>query len=130
MNFTGYPLPLSTDDHSTANNHAPADSLGGAHDTSSCETQSLFGSLGHISAVDGSTSVLIIIVAVIMTEKLFHGLHILTHDTPFQDMVSAIEKELMVAGCMAFIFKITVNTTTSIEGGYLHALEYAGEKCF
>ena len=64
----------------------------------------LFGTMGEISSLQGSLAILIIVLAVLLVEKVFHSLHAITHDTPFQDMVSAIEKELMIVGCMAFAF--------------------------
>lgn len=105
--------------HDTYTYNSTADD--GHHEVSS----SLFGSLSHIDVIDGTLSILIIVVAVLMVEKVFHGLHAITHDTPFADMVSAIEKELMIVGCMAFIFKIIVNTTHFLNEKWLHALEYA-----
>ena len=92
---------------------------------STAGAHSLFGIMGQIQHFDGTISVILIIAAVWGTEYIFESLHILTHDTPFQDMVFAIEKELMIVGCMAFIFKIIVNLT-SIEPSWLLALEYSG----
>lgn len=86
----------------------------------------LFGSLVSIDVVQGTVAIFIIVFAVLLVEKIFHGLHSITHDTPFQDMVSAIEKELMIVGCMAFAFKIIINTTSFLDASWLHALEYAG----
>ena len=85
----------------------------------------LFGTLESIHIDDGTISIIIIICAVLATEHLFEYMHIMTHDTPFQDMVSAIEKELMIVGCMAFIFKIVINVT-HVEYNWLFALEYSG----
>ena len=85
----------------------------------------IFGTMIDLNPMAGSLSILIIVVAVICTEKVFEGLHEVTRDTPFSDMVSAIEKELMIVGSMAFIFKIVVNTTTFLDHSWLAALEYA-----
>ena len=49
----------------------------------------------------------------------------LTHDTTFKDMVLAIEKELTIVGCMAFIFKIILNTSTFLDQHWILSLEYA-----
>ncbi len=92
------------------------------------ETISLFGSLSYILIFQGSLSVVIIVFAVLAVEKAFHGLHTITHDTPFADMVSAIEKEMMIVGCMAFIFKIIISTSSFLNADWLHALEFAGIK--
>lgn len=86
---------------------------------------SVFGSLPYLEPEAGACSMLIIVGAVIVVEKFFHILHRLTHDTPFQDMVSAIEKELMIVGCMAFIFKVLVNAANFLSEPWLEALEYA-----
>lgn len=80
--------------------------------------------MGEIQHFVGTMSILLIIAAVLGTEHIFKSLHILTHDTPFQDMVFAIEKELMIVGCMAFLFKIIINVQ-SIEPHWLLALEYS-----
>lgn len=38
----------------------------------------------------------------LFVEYLFDSLHAITHDTPFQHMVSTIEKELMIGEWAAF----------------------------
>lgn len=68
----------------------------------------------------------IIIASVIAVDLLFHGLFHLTDDTPFAKMIHAIEKELMIVGFTAFIFKIIINSSDIISGDYLYALEFAG----
>ncbi len=68
----------------------------------------------------------IIIVSVNAVEFLFDGLLHLTHDTPFSKMIHAIEKELMIVGFTAFIFKIIINSSDILTGYSLHALEFAG----
>lgn len=86
----------------------------------------LFGGISSLDIMIASISVLIIVCAVQMVEYLFHTLHLATHDTPFNQMVHSIEKELMVVGFTAFIFKIIVNTTSFLELEWFHSLEYAG----
>eukprot|EP01032_Pedospumella_encystans_P007663 gene7663-9168_t len=73
----------------------------------------------------GTVSVIIIVFAVQMVEYFFHLLHTFTHDTPFHRMVQSIEKELMVVGFTAFMFKILVDTTHFLDLDWFHALEYA-----
>ncbi len=90
------------------------------------EEHSIFGSLQGLDLVDGTLSILVVIVSVLLLEHLFHQLHSLTHDTPFQDMVSAIEKELMIVGFMAFVFKIIVNSSKLLNSSWLAALEFSG----
>lgn len=69
----------------------------------------------------------VIIASVIAVDLLFHGLTHLTDDTPFAKMIHAIEKELMIVGFTAFIFKILINSSEVITGDYLYALEFAGK---
>lgn len=88
---------------------------------------SLFGGMTSLDVFIGTMSVIIIVAAVQFVEYLFHILHVITHDTPFNQMVQSIEKELMVVGFTAFIFKIIVNTTAFLELEWFHSLEYAGE---
>ena len=86
----------------------------------------LFGGMTSLDVFVGTMSVIIIVAAVQFVEYLFHSLHVVTHDTPFNQMVQSIEKELMVVGFTAFIFKIIVNTTDFLELEWFHSLEYAG----
>ncbi len=101
-------------------------STGSDSENSSETAHSLFGSVDALNATIGTIAILIIIGAVQLVEYLFHGLHALTHDTPFQQMVSTIEKELMIVGCTAFIFKITINAKHFLTADWFYALEYAG----
>jgi hypothetical protein len=86
----------------------------------------LFGGMSSLKLMIASVSVIIIVCAVQIVEYIFHSLHLLTHDTPFYQMVQSIEKELMVVGFTAFIFKIIVNTTSFLALDWFHSLEYAG----
>ncbi len=70
--------------------------------------------------------VIVVICAVLFVELLFHCLHMLTHDSPFNKMISAIEKELMTVGFTAFIFKIIINSSHLIVEKWLEAFELAG----
>ena len=88
---------------------------------------SLFGGISSLDIMIASISVIIIVGAVQCIEYLFHTLHLITHDTPFNQMVQSIEKELMVVGFTAFIFKIVVNTTDFLDLEWFHCLEYAGK---
>jgi hypothetical protein len=88
---------------------------------------SLFGSLAHIDYKIGTASLIIIIAAILLLEEIFHSLHRFTRETAFNAMVTKMEKELMIVGCTAFIFKIVVNSdTTFLNGDWFHALEFAG----
>ena len=66
----------------------------------------LFGVADTIDPLDALLSFLIVISAIVLLEHFFHELHHITHGSTFQDMILAIENELMIVGCMAFILKI------------------------
>lgn len=72
-----------------------------------------------------AVAIIIVVGAVLTAEYLFHGLHIFTHDTPFNHLIVAIEKELMVVGCTAFILKVVLNTSDFLEYEVFFALEFA-----
>ena len=86
----------------------------------------LFGGVTSLNILIGSVSVIIIVCAVQLVEYFFHTLHLFTHDTPFNQMVHSIEKELMVVGFTAFVFKVIVNSTDFLKLDWFHSLEYAG----
>lgn len=73
----------------------------------------------------GTVSILIVIVSVIATEAAFESMNHMTAETPFAELVVAIENELMIVGSMAFLFKIIINLTSFINSEWLLALEYA-----
>ena len=79
-----------------------------------------------IAVETASVSITFIIFIVLFFEFLFQKLHEVTKDTAFQELVSAIEKELMIVGCMAFGFKILTNSSHIVSGHWLSALEFAG----
>jgi len=89
------------------------------------EHHSIFGSMTHLEPKAGAVSIVIIVVSVILVEMFFGFLNSLTKETPFEDMVLAIEKELMVVGCMAFVFKVIVNVGDFLPMNWFLALEYA-----
>lgn len=67
---------------------------------------SLFGSVNQIDSMKGSISVLIVIAAVFMIENFFEYMDELTEDTPYENVVRQIQRELMTVGCMAFVLKL------------------------
>jgi hypothetical protein len=71
-------------------------------------------------------AIIIIVFSVLLVEDLFEKLNKLTNDTPFQELLRAIEKELMVVGTMAFIFKLIINLKLIADDDWVLALEYAG----
>lgn len=88
---------------------------------------SLFGIVSHLDTTKGTIGVIAVVVAVLCVEYLFHVLHELTYDTPFEHLVPSLEKELMIVGFTAFLFKIVVTIEQGIDPDWYHALEYAGK---
>ena len=84
----------------------------------------LFGAADYLPLKSGACSMLIVVAAVIATEAGFEALNHVTHDSPFEDLIHAIENELMIVGFMAFLLKIVLNLTT-IPSDWLLSLEYA-----
>jgi hypothetical protein len=93
---------------------------------STTESGGIFGSLSHIDYKIGTASLLITVLAVLIIEQQFLQLHHLTLETAFNAMINKIEKELMIVGCTAFLFKIVAFNTTILTGDWFHALEFAG----
>ena len=85
----------------------------------------IFGSMADTDIVVGSVSFLIVVSLVLLVENLFHMLEHIAHDTPFEDMVLAIEKELMIVGTMAFMLKLVITTGDFLPYNWYHALEFA-----
>ena len=84
----------------------------------------LFGAADYLSPLIGAVSMVIVVFCVICTEAFFEGLNHMAHDTPFEELITAIENEMMIVGFMAFLLKIILNLTT-IPSDWLLALEYA-----
>jgi hypothetical protein len=102
-----------------------AASVDGASSADDYYDGGIFGSMADTEILIGSSSMLIVITSVLVMENLFRMLEHMAHDTPFQDMVLTIEKELMIAGTMAFIFKLILTTSDFLENEWYQALEFA-----
>ena len=85
----------------------------------------IFGSMADTDIMVGSVSFLIVICLVLLVENIFHMLEHIAHDTPFEDMVLAIEKELMIVGTMAFMLKLVITTSDFLPYEWFHSLEFA-----
>ena len=72
-----------------------------------------------------SISIVIVITAVVLLEKLFHLLHFLTKDTAFSTMILRIENELMIVGSTAFIFRLIVTSYSLSTSEWVDTLNYA-----
>ena len=78
----------------------------------------------QLDAFVGVASLVIVVCSVLLVEKAFHHLHYIVHDTPFDAMLQSIEKELMIVGTMAFMFKIILNIA-KMPHMWVLALEFA-----
>ena len=106
----------STDDHHSGNSTHSSDHSGG---------HQLFNALMSIEILIGSCSILLIISFVLTVEFFFEKLNEATEDTPFEELLRAIEKELMIVGTMAFIFKTILSIDLLKDEAWIFALEYA-----
>ncbi len=84
----------------------------------------IFGAMPRLDPFISSISMIIIVSVVLAVEKALHYLHEFTHDTAYEEMVHAIQKELMIVGTMAFVFKIILQITT-LPYDWVLALEFA-----
>ncbi len=100
--------------------------LSNATEEQSTEHESLFGALDSIKPNRFISSLLVVITAVLCVEYVFHVLHLFTEDSPFHKVVRALEKELMIVGCTAFIFKVSINVTHFLSEEWFFALEFSG----
>mmetsp|Transcript_1864 Transcript_1864/g.2574 ORF Transcript_1864/g.2574 Transcript_1864/m.2574 type:complete len:854 (-) Transcript_1864:88-2649(-) len=85
---------------------------------------SLFGSILHVNSpgiLIGAVVITIIIVHCV--ENSFEVFHSLTHESPFQQMINAIEKELMTVGFTALLFKVVFNSSKFLTPDWFFALE-------
>lgn len=111
-------------------------STGGSHSSSShgssshasSEHHALFGSFTYLKADKWSYSLLIVVGSILLIEAFFHIVHISTRDSPFHKVISAIEKELMIVGITAFMFKIVLNSIENLDSNWFFALEIAGKQ--
>ena len=72
-----------------------------------------------------SISIVIVIISVVLLEKIFRFLHFLTKDTAFSNMILRIEKELMIVGSTAFVFRLIVTPSSLSTSEWVGALNYA-----
>ena len=86
----------------------------------------LFGSANFITSDTGTFAFFIVIATVVCIETIFHYIHKYTTGTAYHEMVTAIEKELMIVGSMAFSLKIIFNTIHFNSPNWVLAIEFAG----
>jgi len=78
-----------------------------------------------VDTLTASVSMIIVILSVLALENIFHLLHFITTDTAFSKMIVRIEKELMIVGSTAFIFRLIVAPTAESSPTWAAALNYA-----
>lgn len=103
------PSPASTASNSTANHCSDS-------------YHNIFGGLNSLAVLQGTIAIVIIIFAIIFLEFTISYLHELANDSAFADMLNVIERELMIVGLLAFIFK---TIKLSISSDWYYALEFA-----
>jgi hypothetical protein len=87
--------------------------------------ESLFGALTYVAVIPGTVSILIIIFAVLFLEKAISHLEELASDSAFAHMLTIIEKELMIVGLTAFVFKSVQSSGQTINPEWYLCLEFA-----
>ena len=86
---------------------------------------SVLGSIGVLNPQISTLMIIVIVFAVLTVEFIFYGLRKLCKDTPFNNLVSVIENELMIVGFTAFIFKIVFTTQPFLSDDVYLSLEFA-----
>lgn len=89
-------------------------------------SHAVFGSAEGIEPTEGLVAFVVIVSSVVSIEVLFHSIHKQTHESQYAELVSAIEKELMIVGATAFALKIITNATSILSEKWLMAIEFAG----
>mmetsp|Transcript_8952 Transcript_8952/g.12245 ORF Transcript_8952/g.12245 Transcript_8952/m.12245 type:complete len:898 (+) Transcript_8952:81-2774(+) len=93
----------------------------------SAEHFSVFGleTLTSLEIKSTALMVLLIIMSAIAIEKAFEVLKVYADGTSFFELLPAAEKQLMVAGITAFVFKVYINSTPNTNSNTIHSLEFA-----
>ena len=84
-----------------------------------------FGGANELNAIAATSSFLIIIGCAVLLETVFESIHKSVHETPYQDMVSALEKELMISGFLAFVFNTVAGSIGLLDDHWLVAINFA-----
>jgi len=83
----------------------------------------LFGGFRFLAGQTAAVSFICIVLVILLLEHFFHEIHSLTHDTPFAEMVSAMEKELMIVGCTSFAYKVLLTLTNFMDPSTVHTVD-------
>lgn len=100
-------------------------STSSGNSTSHSGHPNLFGNLTAITDTRGVLSILLIVVIILLLEQMFSILKETTEDTPFEEMIHAIQSEMMIVGAMAYAFKLMTSAGVELQEDWLFALEYA-----
>lgn len=109
--------------HGTDNSSSHSSSHGSSHAEGSHQ---LFGSLESLDSGKWTLSLIIVVCSVLFIEAIFHVVHVFTEDSPFHKVILALEKELMIVGVTAFMFKIILSSIADIDEMWKFSLEIAG----
>jgi hypothetical protein len=66
----------------------------------------IFGTLSTVDVTYASIGFLLVIISVVILEAIVYKLDGWTVGTPYGTIVAGIQKELMIAGAIAFILKV------------------------
>lgn len=97
----------------------------GASSGGGSTVHSAFGALKDVDVRKTTLSILAVVVGVLCVELFFHKINHIAIDTPFESILNSVQKELMIVGCMAFVFKIVLQLSTFIALNWLIPLEFA-----
>lgn len=110
--------------HGSSHGTDNSSSHGSSHASGSHQ---LFGSLESLDSGKWTLSLIIVVCSVLFIEAIFHIVHVFTEDTPFHKVILALEKELMIVGVTAFMFKIILTSIADIDEMWKFSLEIAGK---
>jgi len=97
---------------------------GGGDDDDEGGHPPLFEAVSHLEIELGTWATFVIIGFIILLKNIIGAMHTITHDTPFEGMLTKIEEELMIVGTSSFVFKIVLNTSTFGDNKWAYPLEF------
>ena len=71
----------------------------------------IFGGLLDLTVISATCSMVLLIALIVAIEYNFIYLHKVCEETPFEKFLERVEKELMIAGAIAFAAKIVLNAS-------------------
>jgi hypothetical protein len=91
------------------------------------KSTSVLGSIGELDPTTSTIMIIVIVVSVLLVDGAFNLLRDFTRETPFIHIISALERELMIVGFTAFVFRLIFSSGSSsilTESEYM-SLEFA-----